>query len=205
MCHDLPECDTSDTGNRSVVEFFFVELMAANDADVVRALSEIPSEAEAELCRRMAPRVRLYGLRHLRDEQAAADLTQQVLIIMLEALREGRVEDAEKLASFVLGTCRMVILDMRRGASRRAKLLQQYAREAAMTMPRPLIPPDLGRLAECLTQLAERERSIVVMAFYDERSSEEVAGSFGLSTANVRQIRHRALTKLRGCMTGGRE
>lgn len=186
-----------------MVEFFFVELTAASDADVVRALSEIPKEAEAELCRRMAPRVRLYGLRHLRDEQAAADLTQQVLIIMLESLREGRVEQMDKLASFVLGTCRMVVLDMRRGASRRERLLAQYAREVAMTMPRPLQAPDTARLSECLSQLAERERSIVVMAFYDERSSDEVASSFGLSTANVRQIRHRALTKLRGCMTGG--
>ena len=186
-----------------MVEFFFVELTAASDADVVRALSEIPSEAEAELCRRMAPRVRLYGLRHLRDEQAAADLTQQVLIIMLEGLRDGRVKQPEKLASFVLGTCRMIVLDIRRGASRRAELLARYAREATLTTPRPLRQPDMGGLADCVTQLAERERSIILMAFYDERSSEEVAASFGLSVANVRQIRHRAITKLRSCMTEG--
>ena len=30
--------------------------------------------AEAEFCRRFAPRIRLYGLRHLRNEAAAADL-----------------------------------------------------------------------------------------------------------------------------------
>ena len=187
-----------------MLKFFFVQLLAASDADVIRALSEIPNEAEAELCRRMAPRVRLYGLRHLRDEQAAADLTQQVLLIMIEGLREGRVREPDKLASFVLGTCRMVVLDIRRGASRRERLLVQYAHEAAMATPRPLPPPDLQGLEACLAQLPERERSIVVMAFYDERSSEEVAGSFGLSTANVRQIRHRALTRLRTCMTGSR-
>ena len=186
-----------------MVEFFLVELTASSDADVIRALSEIPKEAEAELCRRMAPRVRLYGLRHLRDEQAAADLTQQVLIIMLEGLREGRVRDPGKLASFVLGTCRMVVLDLRRGASRRAKLLEQYAREASMCTARPMVLPDRGRLADCLHRLPERERSIVVMAFYDEQSSEEVAASFGLSIVNVRQIRHRALTRLRTCMNGG--
>ena len=41
-------------------------------------------QAEAELYRRLAPRVRLYGLRHLRDAQAAADLVQQVMLITLE-------------------------------------------------------------------------------------------------------------------------
>ncbi len=52
-------------------------------------------EAEAALFRRMAPRVRLFGLRHLRDEAAADDLTQQVLIITLKALREGRLREPE--------------------------------------------------------------------------------------------------------------
>jgi RNA polymerase sigma-70 factor (ECF subfamily) len=41
----------------------------------------------------MAPRIRLYGLRHLRDEHAADDLTQQVLITTLETLRAGRLRE----------------------------------------------------------------------------------------------------------------
>src|SRR5262245_62967256 len=76
-------------------------------------------DAEAELFRRMAPRVRLYGLRHLRDAHAADDLTQQVLITTIQALRAGRLREPEKLASFMLGTCRMTILDIRRGAQRK--------------------------------------------------------------------------------------
>jgi RNA polymerase sigma-70 factor (ECF subfamily) len=61
------------------------------------------SAAEAELYRRLAPRVRLYGLRHLRDRQAAADLVQQVLLMTLERLRAGEVREPERIASFVLG------------------------------------------------------------------------------------------------------
>jgi hypothetical protein len=44
---------------------------------------------EAELYRRFAPRVRLYGLRHLGDEHAAADLVQRVLLLTIEKLRRG--------------------------------------------------------------------------------------------------------------------
>jgi RNA polymerase sigma-70 factor (ECF subfamily) len=40
------------------------------------------------------------------------------------------------------------------------------------------------------------------MTFYEEQSSETVAGALGLSNENVRVIRHRALGRLRGCMTG---
>jgi hypothetical protein len=68
--------------------------------------------------------VRLYGLRHLRDRQAAADLMQQVLLMTLERLRAGEVREPERIASFVLGACRMTVLEMRRGTRRREELLQ---------------------------------------------------------------------------------
>jgi RNA polymerase sigma-70 factor, ECF subfamily len=58
------------------------------DSDLVHriGLGQDPA-AEAELFRRMAPRIRLYGLRHLSDRDATDDLVQQVLIITLEALQ----------------------------------------------------------------------------------------------------------------------
>jgi len=159
-------------------------------------------EVEDELCRTLAPRIRLYGLRHLRDVQAAEDLVQQVLIIMLESLRAGKVRDQEKLPSFVLGTCRMLVLEIRRGGARRERLLDQYV-PPVPAFPEPSL--DTGRLAECLGRLAERERSVIVMTFYEEQSSGTVAGALGLSNENVRVIRHRALGRLRKCMDGGAE
>jgi len=82
-----------------------------NDAELVRQICcGTDRQAEAELFRRMAPRIRLYGLRHMGDEHAAGDLTQQVLITTIEALRAGRLREPEKLASFVQGTCRMTVL-----------------------------------------------------------------------------------------------
>jgi RNA polymerase sigma-70 factor, ECF subfamily len=157
-------------------------------------------DAEEELCRTMGPRIRLYGLRHLRDEQGAADLVQQVLMITIESVRAGKVRDPERIGSFVLGICRMVVLEIRRGGARRERLLEQYLPPVSAS-PEP--PPDLDKLAECLGRLAERERSVVVMTFYEEHSSETVAGSLGLSNENVRVIRHRALGRLRKCMAGG--
>src|SRR6188474_2032957 len=75
-------------------------------------------EAEAELCRRFAPRIRLYGLRHLRTEDRAADLLQSVLLSVLDAARSGRVERAEQLDRFVLGTCRNVARRVREKETR---------------------------------------------------------------------------------------
>src|SRR6478752_378533 len=99
-----------------------------NDAELARRIGfGANREAEAELFRRMAPRIRPYGLRHLRDQHAAEDLTPQVLITTLEALRAGRLREPEKLASFVLGTCRMTVLDLRRNTQRKQRLLEHFA------------------------------------------------------------------------------
>src|SRR3989304_3487232 len=90
----------------------------ASDAEIARRIAEGASDRAwwgAELCRRFLNRARLYGLKHLRfDVTAAEDLAQQVMMILLEALRAGRVEDLERVDRFMLGTCRNVAPSMRR-------------------------------------------------------------------------------------------
>ena len=169
---------------------------------IVEARGGPDTAAEAELYRRLAPRVRLYGLRHLRDRQAAADLGQQVLLMTLERLRVGGVREPERIASFALGACRMTVLEMRRGARRREDLLEKWVPAyAGMTYeaPEPLaLDPD--RLAACLEALPERERSVVVMSFFADKPADQVGAELGISGGNVRVIRHRALGRLRDCM-----
>jgi len=171
------------------------------DAEIVRHIgSGSDGEAEAELFRRMATRIRLYGLRHLRDEHAADDLTQQVLITTLEALRAGRLREPEKLASFVLGTCRMTVLDLRRGAQRKERLLEKFRADLMPLAQLPMPRLDHDLLIRCMQNLTERERAVVVMTFYDEQTGTDVASFLGVSEANVRVIRHRAIHQLRECM-----
>jgi len=172
-----------------------------DDAELVRQIgSGSNREAETELFCRMAPRIRLYGLRHLRDANASEDLTQQVMITTLEALRAGRLREPEKLASFVMGTCRMTVLDLRRGVQRKERLLEQFG----VDLLRPVQPSrphlDHDQLTRCVQNLKERERTVVVMTFYDEQTSADVASFLGVSEANVRVIRHRAIHQLRKCM-----
>ena len=168
---------------------------------IATAAPRVDREAEAELCRRLAPRVRLYGLRHLRDAHAAEDLMQQVLLMTLERLRAGKIRQPEKLASFVLGMCRMVVLEARRGTARREGLLRVYG-----DVPEAVDPPeqqdlDEARLASCLEKLAERERSVLILGFFADKPADEVARELGLKPVNARVIRHRALLKLRECMS----
>ena len=179
-------------------------LFSLDDGALARRVSAAggrpDSEAETELYRLLAPRVRLYGLRHLRDPQAAADLVQQVLLMTLESLRAGKIREPERIASFVLGTSRMMVLEIRRGTRRREALLEVWGDAAeSFETPEPLtLDPD--RLSGCLEALSERERSVVVLSFYAEKPGDEVGAELGLTGGNVRVIRHRALARLRECM-----
>jgi len=158
--------------------------------------------AEAELYRRLAPRVRLYGLKHLRERHAAADLAQQVLLMTIERLRAGQVREPERLASYVLGMCRMVVLDLRRTHARHERLLGTFAHDLSGEQTVSIPHLDDASLLRCLERLPERERSVLVMTFYDDRQARDVATDLGISEGNVRVIRHRGLERLRECMNG---
>jgi RNA polymerase sigma-70 factor, ECF subfamily len=60
---------------------------------------------------------------------------------------------------------------------------------------------DLDRLETCLARLAERERMVVLLTFYAERTAGEAGKELGVKEGKVRVIRHRAVERLRTCMT----
>src|SRR5262245_55809006 len=140
-----------------------------SDADLTLRIAQGDQDAEAEVCRRMAPRIRLYGLRHLRSGSAADDLVQQVLLKMLEALRAGRLREPDKLPHFVLGTCRMTVVDLRRTARRQEQLLAEFGSDLVPDKT-PMPSLDGAQLTRCVEALKERERSVVVLTFYDEQT-----------------------------------
>lgn len=119
-----------------------------------------------------------------------------------ESLRKGKVREPERLASFVLGTCRRVVAELRRGAARRQGLLEKFGFELEPAAPCDEPPLDTDRLTRCLEGLAARERSVVVLSFYAERRSDAIGAELGLSPANVRVVRHRAIARLRACLEG---
>jgi RNA polymerase sigma-70 factor (ECF subfamily) len=165
-----------------------------------RAPSNSPSASadhfEAEVCRKYAGRIRAFGLKHLRDRQAAEELVQDTLVTVLTALREGRVEDRERLGSFVIGVCRRRIVDQRRSETRRASLLATHVQDL---IPEPAPEPvfALEKVGPALNDLSDRESQILHETVIQGRTAPEVAKLLGMTPANVRVIRHRALLRVR--------
>ncbi len=120
----------------------------------------------------------------------------------LERLRAGKLREPERLASFVLGMCRMVVLEQRRGGARREALLSTYGDFAEAVEPPEPMGLDALKLSQCFEGLSERERSVLVLSFFADKSADEVARELGLTPVNARVVRHRALMRLRECMGG---
>ena len=158
-------------------------------------------EEEAELYRRFAPRVRLYGLRHLRDAAAAQDLVQEVFIVLIERLRSGQVRNVEAIGSFILGTSRTIALDLRRRHQRRERLTETFADRTIFVTPTESTL-DQARVEDCLDALPPRDRALLVLTFYAEKKAADIASTFEMAAGAVRVARHRALTRLRDCVTG---
>ena len=170
------------------------------DADLARRIAAGDRHAEAPFCRRFAPRIRLLGLKRLRSEAAAADLVQDVLVLALQKLRAGAVREPERIASFMLGTARTMAIDFNRNSGRRERILQEFPIDLVPFEETPVDEPNEGRLQHCLQALPERERAVIVMTFYDDCPADALGTQLGLSSGNVRVIRHRGLQHLRDCL-----
>jgi len=178
-------------------------LSAVSDGELARAIASAPpAEAQAEeseLYRRFARRVQMYGRKHLRDDSAADDLAQQVLLVTIERLRAGEVRNPDEIGSFILGTSRMLSDATGRKTRRRESLTAQFHTPDLFVEPF-VEPGDIAAVERCLHALAERDRRVLVLTFYAEKTSPEIAAELAVTGTVVRVARHRALERLRDCV-----
>jgi RNA polymerase sigma-70 factor (ECF subfamily) len=182
-------------------------LEAVSDEALARRIAGNPAGStdaeEGELYRRFSPRVRLYGRRHLRNDAAADDLAQEVLLLTIDRLHAGEVRRPEEIGSFILGTSRMMAHAEQRMARRREALAARFLEPTVETSPSSIAALDAPRVAACLRGLAERDRLVLVLTFYADREAPRIAADLGVSPGAVRAIRHRAMARLRDCVLGG--
>ena len=123
------------------------------------------------------------------------------MLVVLAKLRGGEVREPERIGSFVLGTARLVARELSRTREVPTELDEELPCPLAETRPDTL---ELQRLGECLKSLAERERTVVSLTFF-EQSAAEVGEALGMQPGDGRVTRHRALARLRSCMGLGVE
>jgi RNA polymerase sigma factor (sigma-70 family) len=170
------------------------------DASLGQHILQGDPTAEDELVRRFRGPVFVMALVRTRDAEAARDLAQEVLLQVIQALREGRLRNEESLAAYVHGTARNLVNNYFR--SRRSRELPE---------PGPDPPAQAPDNSEDLLELADRrrfvhralerlnagERAVLQLTLAEGLPPAEIARRLGLKPEAVRQRKSRAMKKIR--------
>jgi len=161
------------------------------------------SVAAGQLCERFAPVVQSFARRRLVTTEAVNEFTQDVMLVLVEALVTAKLEQPERLPGFVLGICKNLARDRARQRERRAALFDEYAAAIASLTHEVSEKPtyEILHLEDCLTGLSKRARDVVRLAFGEAKSHGDIARELSLTEGNVRVLRHRSLGALRDCMS----
>ena len=146
-----------------------------------------------ELYDRTYDRIWAFVLRRLPDEDAAKDAVAETFLAIWRRMPE--VPDDVRVAdAWVFGTARRVLANARRGSTRRMGLFN-----ALRQRPVDVVVDISGaeesntRVLRALEMLRPAQREIVVLAFWEELDTEQIAQTLGCSknAAAVRLTRAR--------------
>ena len=136
------------------------------------------------------------------DPQVVDDYVQEVLIIVLQAIRRGELRDPDCLMGFVRTvTRRQVGVHIREAVSRRNKLTSVETSATPMApsneSPEALLAwaEKVAALQSILERLCDRDREILVRFYYEEEDSRHICQEMHLTATQFRLYKSRALAK----------
>jgi|SRR5215469_9486413 len=153
--------------------------------------------AEEEFCNAYRRGVLLVAIARTRDREAARDLTQEILMAVLKALREGQLREPGKLGAFVGGTARNLINNYLRSRALRPESELESIPEPSCDPVEELELADRRRLIRSeLESFGAMDQQILLLSLIDGHSLVEVAQRLQLSHDAVRARRSRMIRKI---------
>jgi RNA polymerase sigma factor (sigma-70 family) len=169
---------------------------ASSEALVTRILSG-ERGAEEELVVQYRRAIFAIAVSRTRNRDTAKDLTQDTLIAVLKAVRNGQVRESEKLSAFIQGTARNLIKNHFRASGRRAETDLEAADTLFSNPVSELEAAERSRLVQKeLKSSSALDQQILLFSLVDGHSLAEVAERLHLSHEAVRARKSRLIRKL---------
>ena len=131
------------------------------------------------------------------DREAARDLTQEVLMAVLQAARNGQVHESDKLAAFIQGTARNLINNYFRSRGRRAECSLEVVTDGGPDPVEEQEAAERGRLLrQELQGTSALDQQILLFSLVDGHSLAEVAKRLKMSHDAVRARKSRLVKKI---------
>lgn len=167
-------------------------------AALAQALVDGSEEALAETYRRWSPMVFTVALRSTGNRADAEDITQQVYVAAWRGRHTLRPSDSA-FPAWLIGIAKHRVADH---YQLRSRARRDIAAVASST-PSPVEPgadvavADRVLVAAEISALGEPRRTIVTMAFFDDKTHEQIANDLDLPLGTVKSHIRRALMHLR--------
>lgn len=159
---------------------------------------------EALLVQEYRARILYFVLSRVRDRSAAEEITQDVLLIVIQALRENQVRESSKLGSYIFGVARNLIL-RHRNQSHKNSAWSDGDPEAISWSRHPeaefFLKEQRARVRQALDRLGSQDREILYLAFVEGDDLKEIARKLGIPYAAARKRKSRAVERLRKIVT----
>ena len=173
------------------------EVLTARDQRLVLRIREGDQKAEEELINCYRRAVLLIATVRTRDRELANDLSQEILIAVLQALRAGQIRESEKLGAFIQGTARNVINNYFRCRARHPESDLETAEIPAQDPVVQMESFERQRLVrEELAKLSVADQQILLLSMVDGHSLAEVAKRLQLSHDAVRARKSRIVRRM---------
>jgi RNA polymerase sigma factor (sigma-70 family) len=175
------------------------EMVAAKDMDLVREYADRNSEpAFAELVRRHVNLVYSVALRFTGNSGDAQDVTQAAFILL--AVKAKDLRPGTILTGWLYETTRFTARKCLRTRLRQQARDQEAFMQSALNQA---TPDDAWKqlaplLEEAMSRLNEKERTLLVLRFFENKTGAETAALLGIQEWAAHKRVNRAVEKLRG-------
>lgn len=178
------------------------------DEQLIRALARSDENALRLLVERYSPSIYRFSVRYTGDESLAEDVAQEVFLRLF--LHAKKYTTGRSFKTWLFTIARNVSIDLARPYSHRKSSSSHFGDDPAREDFTPELivngsPTQEDRMAarerqqmmvELLQDLPEKQRAAIILKYYEEMSTKEIAVVLGKSVSSVESLLARAKQNL---------
>jgi RNA polymerase sigma-70 factor (ECF subfamily) len=176
----------------------------SSDEELIRALGDGDEAALRILVDRHTPSIYRFSVRYTGDESLAQDISQEVFLRLYRCAR--KYIPGMPFKTWLFTIVRNTSIDMARSYTyRKAYSLEEHAHEAENRSPldaspnpeeRYLSKESAQRIARSVQSLPENQRTAVILKYYEDMATKEIAEVMETTVSSVESLLVRAKRNL---------
>ena len=175
------------------------QLLLMDPDNLLDRAHQLDEDALAELHELFYPVVYRFVRFRLEDDQLVEDITSEVFLRLLNALRQER-KSVRDVRGWLLGTASNLVYDhLRRKYRHPMEELEQHEDLPDEVHPESIVESDMSNqvIRECVRELTEDQQKVLSLRFSQGMSVGETARIVHKSVNAVKVLQYRALSTLR--------